>query len=74
MNRWNTKGTVHAKRRMQELRDRKARLATTEAAKAWAARHGVPFDTNWLKAAKAAGYPHAQGLTQAQKRAWFEKH
>lgn len=72
MRRDQRKGTFHAKQRMEELRDRKARLATTEAAKAWCDRHGVPFDNNWLKAAIAAGYPHATGLTPQQKRAWFE--
>lgn len=74
MNRWNTKGTRHAKVRMAELRDTKARKATVVAAQAWCARHNVPWDTNWLAAAKAAGYPHATGLSQAQRKQWFETH
>lgn len=70
--RWNIVGSVHAKQRMQELRDRKASLAATEAAKEWTAAVGVPFDSGWLKAAVAAGYPHGTGLTSEQKRAWFK--
>lgn len=72
MNRWNRKGTVHAKIRMDELRARKAHLATVEASKAWCERNGIAFDRGWLKHAIEAGYPHATGLTEAQKKAWFD--
>jgi hypothetical protein len=40
MKRWNQKGTVHAKRRMSELRDRKRQLLKFELIAKWQCRTG----------------------------------
>ena len=52
--RWNVKGSVHAKRRMSELRDRQLQLRKSAAITQWALRTGKDAKT-WWDEAQAAG-------------------
>ena len=52
--RWNQKGSVHAHRRMAELRDRKLQVEKGIAIDDWAARTGRAAG-EWWQAAQEAG-------------------
>jgi hypothetical protein len=54
MKRWNEKGSVHAKQRMSELRDRKMRLDKSDAIVEWSVRTGRNAN-EWWKAAQESG-------------------
>ena len=54
MKRWNQKGTVHAKRRMSELRDRQLQIRKQIAITRWSQRTGKDAKT-WWDEAQAAG-------------------
>jgi hypothetical protein len=54
MKRWNQKGSVHAKRRMSELRDRKLQLEKSDLIYAWSQVTGRD-GREWWTAAQAAG-------------------
>jgi len=53
MKRWNQKGTVHAKRRMSELRDRQLQLRKSAAITNWGIRTGKDPKTWWDEAQRA---------------------
>jgi hypothetical protein len=53
--RWNQKGSVHAKRRMGELRQRKLELLKTDLIREWECVTGSADRRGWWDAAQAAG-------------------
>ena len=68
--RWNQAGTVHAKRRMSELRDCKLRHRKSAAITAWAQRTGKDSKTWWIEA-QAAGITSQH--TTLERIQWLER-
>ena len=61
--RWNQKGTVHAKVRMSELRDRKLQYRKSAAITQWAIRTGKDAKT-WWDEAQAAGITRQHSILE----------
>lgn len=69
MKRWNRKGSVHAKRRMEELRGVALDARKSEAIAQWAQATGNDPKT-WWQAAQAAGITSRH--SQLERVQWLE--
>jgi hypothetical protein len=69
MKRWNQRGSVHAKRRMSELRDRQLDIRKSIAIDAWATATGKDANAWWTEA-QAAGITHQH--SQLERIQWLE--
>jgi hypothetical protein len=68
--RWNQKGSVHAKRRMSELRDRQLHYRKSAAITQWGMATGRD-PKEWWDAAQAAGITRAH--SQLERIQWLER-
>lgn len=68
MKRWNQKGSVHAKRRMAELREKNEQIEKSIAITEWANATGRPA-REWWDAAQAAGL--TRETTQRERINWL---
>lgn len=68
MKRWNQKGSIHARRRMAELRARKERLATMTLSRQYREHFGLAGEA-FVSALKAGNFPWGQPESAKQK--WF---
>ena len=70
MKRWNQKGSVHAKRRMAELRARKDRLQTRELCVEFQRAYGIRTSDEMYAVLKTLGFKW-EGWTEQKKREFY---